>query len=44
MLTSLDTAVYPLARLPGPLRKSASGVKMLASAALGSNNKGAVSG
>jgi len=33
MLSRLDTALYPLARLPGPLRKSASGIKVLANAA-----------
>jgi hypothetical protein len=33
MFTRLDALLYPLARLPGPLRKSASGIKVLASAA-----------
>lgn len=33
MLTSLDTLLYPLARLPGPLRKGASGIKVLVNAA-----------
>ncbi len=33
VLTRLDALLYPLARLPGPLRKSASGIKVLASAA-----------
>ncbi len=33
MLTRLDMLLYPLARLPGPLRKSASAIKVLASAA-----------
>jgi hypothetical protein len=33
MLTRLDTLLYPLARLPGPLRKGASGIRVLANAA-----------